>query len=91
MAVSTILGRRRNLCCSPKRYFQPETSSPTVFGFQIEFDVVLQKNYVSAVIRSMSGWVIRVTSTRRRSLPIFTGGLNRSTQHFILKERWSVV
>jgi hypothetical protein len=58
MAVGTILGRRRNLCCSPKRYFQPETSSPTVFGFQIEFDVVLQKNYVSAVIRSMSGWVL---------------------------------
>jgi hypothetical protein len=23
--------------------------------------------------------------------PVLRGGLNRSTQHFILKERWSVV
>jgi hypothetical protein len=23
--------------------------------------------------------------------PLFTGGLNRSMQHFILKERWSVI
>jgi hypothetical protein len=23
--------------------------------------------------------------------PLYTGGLNRSTQHFILQERWSVV
>src|SRR4029077_20761560 len=28
--------------------------------------------------------------TIRRSLPVFPGGLNRSTQHFILKKRWSV-
>jgi len=35
--------------------------------------------------------VNRVVLTVRRSLPVFSGGLNRSTQHFILKERWSVV
>jgi hypothetical protein len=30
--------------------------------------------------------------TPRRPLPVYPGGgLNRSTQHFILKERWSVI
>ena len=28
---------------------------------------------------------------RSRHVPLYPAGLNRSTQHFILKERWSVV
>src|SRR3954451_6510662 len=30
-------------------------------------------------------WVIRVVLTVHRSLPVFSGGLNRSSQHFILE------
>ena len=35
--------------------------------------------------------VKRVGLTMRQSLPVLPGGLNRSMQHFILKERWSVI
>ena len=33
----------------------------------------------------------RVVLTLCQPLPVYPGGLNRSMQHFILKERWSVI
>jgi hypothetical protein len=32
-----------------------------------------------------------VAPLKHMECPLYPGGLNRSTQHFILKERWSVV
>src|ERR1700726_288357 len=38
-----------------------------------------------------TAWVKNGSVRSRAARPFYPGGLNRSTQHFILKERWSVV
>jgi hypothetical protein len=44
---SELVTSRHQRLVRKKLYFRPKTPSLIVFGFQIEFDGVLQKNYVS--------------------------------------------
>jgi hypothetical protein len=40
--------------------------------------------------RTQSADSVTIVTENRQSMSDLGGGLNRSTQHFILKERWSV-